>query len=79
LEIDMGEQDRSDRDEFHNPSELEVAQLDVAADVPLHAIRLTAVDPAGAGVAFLLGPQQSTDLVLHLLRALGDLARAFES
>jgi hypothetical protein len=50
---------------------LEIASIEVRADLPLHAVRLEVADPTGGGFACLIGPDQVRDLILRLVNALG--------
>jgi hypothetical protein len=52
---------------------LQVEGISATADPDFNAVSIEIADPAGVGVAFLLGPEHADELMLDLLAALGQL------
>ena len=52
---------------------VEAAYLRASADTSLNAIKVEIIDPVGAGIAFLISPQQAVDLTVELVAELGSL------
>jgi hypothetical protein len=60
------------------PVLVEAATIEAVADHDLNAIEILVIDPGGDGFATLIDPPQAVDLVVALLRELGELLPAKE-
>jgi hypothetical protein len=50
--------------------------IDIAADLPLNAVKVEITDPSGAGFLTWIGPTQMVDVALRLNAAVLRLMRA---